>query len=144
MKVKRLHPVFMIGIVLIFFYGYGKAAEEDDILYGVTKYLILYYTPKSVTHPSKDIIRLQIKVVSKCKDSKDWIIKNHPNCLNLDWDYVITLTEINCSSKQDRDIESVGYDHRGKPVESLATETSEWSDIDPGSYTDVLYKLVCE
>ena len=143
MKIKLLPPIFMIGIVLIFFYGYGKATE-DDILYGVTKYLILYYNPKSVTRPSKDIIRLQIKVVSKCNDSKDWMIKSHPNCSNMDWDYVTTLTEINCSSKQDRDIESVGYDHKGKPVESLASETSEWSDIDPGSYTDILYRLVCD
>ena len=144
MKVKLLLPVFMIGMVLIIFYGYGRAAEKDDILYGVTKYLILYYNPKTVTRPSKDIIRLQIKVVSKCNDSKDWMIKSHPNCSNMDWDYVTTVTEINCLSKQDRDIESIGYDHTGKPVESSATESSEWSDIDPGSYTEVLYKSVCD
>lgn len=143
MKAKLLPPVLMIGMILIFFHGHGIAAE-DDVPYGVTKYLILYYSPKSVTRPSKDIIRLRIKVVSKCTDSKDWMIKGHPNCSNMDWDYVTTVTEINCSSKQDRDIESIGYDHTGKPVESLATESSEWSDIDPGSYTEVLYKLVCD
>ena len=142
-RVKLLPFVFVIGMVLTFSCGYSEAAEGDDILYGVTKYLMLYYSPKSITRPSKDVVRLKIKVLSKCNDNKDWTIKNHPNCSNMDWDYVVTLTEINCLSKQDRDIESVGYDNEGKPIESLATETSEWSDIDPESYTEALYKLVC-
>jgi hypothetical protein len=143
-KVKLLSFVFIIGMVLIFSSGYSEAAEEDYVLYGVTKYLILYYNPKSITRSSQDVVRLKIKVVSKCNDAKDWTIKDHPNCSNINWDYVITSTEINCSSKQDRDIESVGYDNRGKPVESLAAETSEWSDIVPESYTEVLYKSVCD
>lgn len=143
-RVKLLPFVLVIGMVLISSCGYSEATEGDDILYGVTKYLILYYSPKSVTRPSKDVVRLKIKVLSKCNDNKDWMIKNQPNCPKMDWDYVVTLTEINCLSKQDRDIESVGYDNKGKPVESLTTETSEWSDIDPESYTEALYKLLCE
>lgn len=143
-RVKLLPFVFVIGMVLIFSRGYSEAAEEDDILYGVTKYLMLYYNPKSITRPSKDVVRLKIKVVSKCNDNKDWMIKDHPNCSNIAWDYVITVTEINCLSKQDRDIESVGYNNEGNPVESFATETPEWSDIDPESYTEALYKLVCD
>ena len=143
-RVKLLPFVFVIGMVLLFSRSYSEAAEDDDILYGVTKYLMLYYNPKSVIRPSKDIVRLKIKVVSKCNDNKDWAIKEHPNCSNIDWDYVVTVTEINCSSKQDRDIESVGYNHEGKPLESLATETSEWSDIETESYTEALYKLVCD
>ncbi len=142
-RIKLLPFVFIMGMVLIFSDGYGEAAEGDYILYGITKYLMLYYNPHSITRPSKDVVRLKIKVVSKCNDSKDWAIKEHPNCSNIDWDYVVTLTEINCSSKQDRDIESVGYNSEGKPVESLVTETSEWSDIDTESYTEALYKLVC-
>ncbi len=55
---------------------------------------------------------------------------------------VITLTEINCASKQDRDIESVGYGPEGNPVESSEIETP-WSDIAPESYTDFLYRLIC-
>ena len=143
-NIKLLPFVFIITMVLISSDGYGEAAEGDFILYGVTKYLMLYYNPNSITRPSKDVVRLKIKVVSKCNDSKDWAVKEHPNCSNIDWDYVVTSTEINCSSKKDRDIESVGYDTEGKPVESLVTETSEWSDIEPESYTEALYKLVCD
>jgi len=131
-----------MGICLLSFDDYSKA-EEDWVLYGVTKYLILSYNPKSITRPSKDTVRLQIKVLSKCNDSKDWTVKDHPNCSNIDWDYVLILTEINCSSKQDRDIESVGYNREGKSIASSSDETSQWSDIIPESYTEILYKSVC-
>ena len=134
--------VVVTGICLFLFHDYSKA-EEDWVLYGVTKYLILSYNPKSITHPSKDTVRLQIKVLSKCNDSKDWTVKDHPNCSNIDWDYVLILTEINCSSKQDRDIESVGYNREGKSIASSSDETSQWSDIIPESYTEILYKSVC-
>ena len=141
-KIKFIPFVIVISIGL-FFSPNNCNAEENYILYGVTKYLILYYNPGSITRPSKDIIRLQIKLVSKCKDSKEWTVKDYPNCSNIDWDYVITLTEINCSSRQDRDVESVGYNQEGKPLEFSSTETSQWSDIIPESYTEFLYKLVC-
>ena len=142
-RVKWLLFVFAVSMVFIFSRSYSEGSEKDDILYGVTKYLLLYYNPTSITRVSEDVVGLKIKVVSKCKDRRDWAIKEHPSCSNMDWDYVLTLTEINCSMKQDRDIESVGYDTEGRPVESLATETSECSDIDPDSYTEALYKLVC-
>jgi hypothetical protein len=132
----------LIGIVLFFTHSHAKA-EEGYIPYGVTKYSVLYYNPESITYPSKGVIRLQTKVVSKCNDSKEWMIKDHPNCSNLDWAYVITFTEINCSSKQDRDISSVGYNKEGKPTNSLSTEDAEWDDIIPESYSEALYKLVC-
>jgi len=70
------------------------------------------------------------------------MIKRHPNCSNIDWDYIVTLTEIDCLSKQDRDIESVGYNKEGDPAESSVIETP-WSEIVPESYTDFLYGLVC-
>ena len=60
--------LFSVGMFLS--HGFS-GAEGEDILYGVTKYLLLYYKPKSITHPSKDITRLQIKVVTKCNDVKD-------------------------------------------------------------------------
>ncbi|HSB03619.1 MAG TPA: surface-adhesin E family protein [Thermodesulfobacteriota bacterium] len=131
-----------MAICSLFFHADSKA-EEDWVLYGITKYLILSYNPKSITHPSKDTVRLQIKVLSKCNDSKGWTVKDHPNCSNIEWDYVLTLTEINCPSKQDRDIESVGYDKEGKSIASSSDETSPWSDIVPDSYTEILYKSVC-
>jgi hypothetical protein len=142
MKIRSLLFGILLVTALLFSLGYSSAAEEDDRLYGISKYLILYYNPKSITRPSKDTVRLRIKVVSKCNDSKDWTIKSHPNCSNIDWDYVVTLTEINCLSKQDRDIESVGYNKEGDSTESSVIETP-WSDIVPESYTDFLYGLVC-
>jgi len=126
---------------MLFSHGYSDP-EGEDILYGVTKYLLLYYKPKSITHPSKDTVRLQIKVVTKCNDAKDWSVKEHPNCTNVPWSYVTTTTEINCSAGQDRDIESVGYNKEGEPAGSSSEET-EWSDILPGSNTDTLYHLMC-
>jgi hypothetical protein len=142
MKDKVFLFIVVMGICLLFFHDYSRA-EEDWILYGVTKYLILSYNPKSITRPSKDAVRLQIRVLSKCNDSKDWAVKDHPNCSNIDWNYVLTFTEINCLSKQDRDIESVGYNREGKSIASSYDENSQWSDIVPGSYTEILYKSVC-
>jgi hypothetical protein len=132
--------VILIGIWIVFAHGYAHG-EEDWILYGITKYFILFYDGNSITHPSKDIAELWIKSVSKCNDTKDWVIKDHPNCANVEWLYVLTLTQIDCSKKQDSDVRSIGYDKEGR--ESLSDETSEWSDIIPGSYADVLYRVVC-
>jgi hypothetical protein len=134
--------VILIGIWLISVQGYARA-EENWTLYGVTKYLILFYDTKSITHPSKDIIKLWIKSVSKCNDDKDWAVKDHPNCANVEWVYVVTLTEIDCSTKQDRDIKSIGYSKEGKPAESLPDEATQWSSIVPESYTEILYKSLC-
>ena len=141
-KVTSNSVAIIIGIVLLFPHSHGKA-EESYIPYGVTKYSVLYYNPETITYPSKGVIRLRTKVVSKCNDSKEWMIKDHPNCSNLDWADVITFTEINCSSKQDRDISSVGYNKEGKPTNSLSAEDAEWDDIIPESYSETLYQLVC-
>ncbi len=134
--------VILIGIWLIFVHGYAHA-EDDWTLYGITKYFILFYDAKSITHPSKDIVRLWIKSVSKCNDSQEWAVKDHPNCSNVEWVYVVTLTEIDCSSKQDRDIKSAGYSKEGGPVQSSPDEASPWADIIPESYTEVLHTVVC-
>jgi len=132
--------VILIGIWLVFAHGFANA-EQDWTLYGITKYFILFYDRNSITHPSKDVIRLWIKSVDKCNDAEGWEIKDQPNCANVEWLYVLTLTEIDCSKKQDRDIKSIGYSKEGR--ESLSDETSQWDDIIPDSYTDVLYRVVC-
>jgi len=138
---KPLVFALLVCVPLAFSYAYGNPPGEEYILYGVTRYLLLYYNPKSIAWPSKDVARLQIKVVSKCNDKLDWPIRHHPNCSGLEWDYVITTTEIDCLNKRDRDIGSVGY-RDGNPIESSSEETP-WSDIDPESYTEFLFKLVC-
>jgi hypothetical protein len=132
--------VILISILLLSVHGLANA-EEDWTLYGITKYFILFYDRNSIAHPSKDIAELWTKSVSKCNDAKDWAIKDHPNCASVEWLYVLTLTEIDCSKKQDRDIKSIGYSKEGG--ESLSDETSPWADIIPESYTDILYKVVC-
>jgi len=88
---KIIIPV--ISICLLVGYG-GARAEEDWVLYGISKYLIFYYNSKSVTYPSHDIVTLWIKTVSKCNDDRDWEIKNHPNCAKADFEYVLTLIQI--------------------------------------------------
>jgi hypothetical protein len=130
----------LIGISLLSAHGYAHA-EEDWTLYGITKYFVLFYDRNSITYPSKDIAELWVKSVSKCNDTKDWAIKNHPNCANVEWVYILTLTEIDCGKRQDRDVKSIGYSKERR--ESLSDETSQWSDIIPESYTDTLYKVVC-
>jgi hypothetical protein len=138
---KPLVFALLACVPFVFSYAYGNPPEKEYILYGVTRYLLLYYNPKSITWPSRDVARLQIEVVSKCNDKLDWPVKHHPNCSGLNWDYVITTTEIDCLNKRDRDIRSVGY-RDGNPVESSSEETP-WSDIDPESYTEFLLKLAC-
>jgi hypothetical protein len=130
----------LIGISILFAHGYVQG-EEDWRIYGVTKYFTLFYDLHSISHPSRNIVKLWIKSVSKCNDTKDWAVKDHPNCANVEWLYVLTLTEIDCSKKQDRDMKSIGYSKEGR--ESLSDETSQWSDIIADSYADVLYKVVC-
>lgn len=132
----------LLGILLLSIHGYAHA-EEDWTLYGVSKYLILFYDAKSITHPSKDVVKLWIKSVSKCNDTRDWAVKDHPNCSNVEWVYVLTLTEIDCSTKQDRDIKSIGYSKEGKPAESQSDEGTQWSSIVPESYAEILLKCLC-
>ncbi len=141
MTLKSILFALVLSVLFLFSQAYGDAREDEYVLYGVTRYLLLYYNPKSITRPSKGVARLQIKVVSKCNDKLDWDVKHHPNCSGLDWDDVITTTEIDCLNKRDRDVRSVGY-RDGNPVESSSEETP-WSDIDPESYSEFLLKLVC-
>jgi hypothetical protein len=130
----------LIGILIFFVPSYVHA-EKSWTLYGVTKHFILFYDSNSISHSSKDIVNLWIKSVSKCNDSAGWAIKDHPNCANVEWLYVLTLIEIDCSNMQDRDIKSLGYSKEGG--ESLSDETSPWSDIIPESYTEILYRILC-
>ncbi len=141
--IKAFLALAAFMVVLSVFSPFCRAADENDVLYGVSKYLLFYYEPSSITRPSPEIVRLKIKLVTKCNDSQDWTVKESPNCSHIEWDYVVTTTEINCRTKQDHDLESTGYDRNGHALESLDTQSSEWSDIDQDSYSDALYRLVC-
>lgn len=132
--------VILVTVWFVFAPGYVRA-QEGWTLYGVTKYFLLFYDRNSITHPSQDIAELWIKSVSKCNDTKEWAIQDHPNCWNVEWLYVVTLIEIDCSKKQDRDMKSIGYNKEGN--ESSSGQASEWSDIIPESYSDLLYRVIC-
>jgi len=134
--------IILIGI-LVLFSGINIHADENWRIYGITKYFIFFYDSNSIIYPSNNIIKLWIKSISKCNDIKDWAIKDHPNCANVEWVYVLTLTEIDCSRKQDRDIKSVGYSKEGDTLEYSPEGSSQWMDIIPESYTEILYKIFC-
>ena len=46
---KPLVFALLLCVPFAFSYAYGNPAEEEYILYGVTRYLLLYYNPKSIT-----------------------------------------------------------------------------------------------
>lgn len=87
---------------------------------------ILYYDAQSITHPSKNLVRVWVKYEGRVEK----------------WTYMKTLREIDCLEKKYRIVSSALYNEEGKETGS-SESPSKWRFITPGGSSEILHKMVC-
>lgn len=112
--------------------GYGA----DWKLYVSHEYFLVYYDEQSITHPSKNIVRVWTRW--DYTEKGEMMFKKKYENLN----YKRQLEGVDCVGKRDRILSFTSYDKEGRVINS-ASGGIEWDDIVPESVADALYKKVC-
>jgi hypothetical protein len=120
-----------------------KGSVEDwRIYYFNNEGSIYYYELKSITRPSKDIVKVWEKIEYKGNDLTE-IRKEYANASNL-----LTLFEINCAERKARPLSFVYKSKDGIIVDSIQTPADQmekiWMVTKPGTMGELLSKAVCE
>ncbi len=145
-SVRSLIVLSAIGLIFLYFNTEVKGADWKVL--GKTNEFNYYYDVESITHPSKDIIRVQVKNTSINNKGKDLVLraakedgrstKGYEN-----YAHGITVHEIKCSSKMARIISFADYNNKNKVLASHTFRNPEWQSINPNGIGDLLYKEVC-
>jgi hypothetical protein len=128
-------PLFFMGKATVMIDGKWETIDRTGRIAGNWDYcteakdVVWYYDKKNVTRPTKNIIRLWIKIINK----------EEPN-------YAIHLVEIDCMNKKDRILSAAFYDKEGGVVNSYTAPSDklEWTFIIPDSVMEGLYEKVCK
>jgi len=135
-----------LGVVLIglMIFGYTEAWGADWISLGKAEVDIgeFYYDRGSITHPSKDIVRVWEKIVYSEKGVNTQVEELGKRYKNLS--HTLNLWEVNCVEKQTRILQSTAYSKDGTIIISAASSKSEWEFIIPGSVGEGLHSAVCK
>ncbi len=100
-----------------------------------------YYDVQRITHPSKDIVRVWVRLEYTEKGISRSVNELGEAVKNLS--YAIGLEEINCSGKRTRTLFFSHYS-KEKTVLHTSSRDGEWTDIVPDSNWEDLYKAVCK
>ncbi len=152
-KGKVLGPPIFLVFFLLASLNSG-AAGADWKVYGKSDPFVEYYDPRSLSHPAKDIVRLQLKSVcadrNKCRElHKKWIreSKGQMDPAYEKWAYRLSFVEIECRGKRIRVLSVKNIDENGKTIDGVEKPT-EWMDIkNPWNQPDPmedLYKIICK
>jgi hypothetical protein len=134
----KLGVILVIGLTI---FGYAEVWGAEWKFYGSSEKVFYYYDTQSITHPSKDIVRVWERWDYTEKGVLDKVGKFGKEYENLS--HTIFLWEINCSEKKDRGLSLTHYDHKGSAIHSIRSP-SEWSFITPESIGEIMYKEVCK
>lgn len=144
--VRSLIVISAIGLIIFSINTEVKGGDWRFL--GKTNEFNFYYGVESITHPSKDIARVQVKNASINNKGKDLVLqtakedgrstKGYEN-----YTHSITLHEIRCSAKMARIISVTDYNNKGIVLASHAFRNPEWDPINPGGIGDLLYREVC-
>jgi hypothetical protein len=139
MKSLSVITFLVIGLSIL---GYEAVGAMDYRRFGETDEGMFFYDIESISHPSKDIVRVWIKETFTgpgVRVTSRALGKNYE-----DLDHSISQEELNCKDKVFRQLSLTLY---GKGEESLYSSTNlvdEFHPIRPDSINDDLYKAVCE
>jgi hypothetical protein len=145
-SVRSLIVLSAIGLIILYFNTEVKGGDWRFL--GKTNEFNFYYDVESVTHPSKDIIRVQVKNTSINDKGKDLVLraaktdkrstKGYEN-----YTHSITVHEIRCSAKMARIVSVADYNNKDMVLVSHAFRNPEWDSVNPAGIGDLLYKEVC-
>lgn len=141
--VKHLRSVkfgifFLLGFLVL---GYAEVWGADWKLYGSNDEAIFFYDAESITHPSKNIVRVREKMVETEKRVIEKVKEFGEKYRTLD--YAISLNEYDCKEKKRAILQVVSYSKTGS-IYSNYSYTPEWDFIDPDTVVNILLKTLCK
>lgn len=111
-------------------------------LYDSGDYSLNYYDAQSMTRPSKNIVRVWVKVNYTKKGVIVWVGRLGKKYEDLS--HTKELCEINCVEKMFRSLSINFYDNKGGVIYSSSSPLLKWDFIIPESINEALYKEVCK
>jgi hypothetical protein len=130
--------VILIGLAI---FGYAEVWGADWKFYGATENYLNYYDAQSITPPSKNIVRVWIRMSYTEKGVIEWVMDFGKKYENLS--HSITFSEINCIEKTIRSLSVTHYDNKGGAIYSDSSPTKLFFIISE-SVGENLYKEVCK
>jgi len=133
-----------LGVVLIGFliFGYAEVWGADWKSFGKNEYYAGFYDAQSITRPSKNIVRVSMRLDCKETGVMDMVRRLGKKYENVS--HLINLWEINCLEKKNRQLMVTSYDNKGGVIDSETNPSAEWDFIISESLGDELYKEVCK
>jgi hypothetical protein len=138
--VKLGVALVVIGLATL---GYGEAWGADWRFFSSTDLYECFYYEDSMTHPSKNILRLWIKLEYTEKGVNGKVKESGKNYEPLS--YSLQLWEINCATKKQHVLLNKDYSIEGNILNTKPPKAgfSGWKSISKGSVGESLFKAVC-
>jgi len=148
--------VIVYALLVLSFCGFTKAESADWTLYSESDKFYFYLNASDLKVSVKDYFSLPwtklskawTKRVIKNEQGRNWQIEENKK-LNIttrgyeNYEYTISLTEINCSDKSRRTIAETDYSKEGNILAALEEPYARWKPITPESAHELLYQLLC-
>ena len=109
--------------------------------FGETIYGSWFYDGTSITQPSKDVVRVWVKLVWSDKGRAEYVEKYGEKFKTLD--YTLGLIEIHCAGRIRSLSESI-YSTNRDLLSSFEFENALWRFMSPDSVMDDLRKAICK
>jgi len=129
----------VIGFISFYF---AEARGEEWELYAMTVEGSWFYDVTGITRPSKDIVRVQVKVIYTDIGKMSFAKELEEKFMTVS--FALVLGEIHCVDKKVRVLSRFIYSTNGDILGSFNNENPTWSFIAPGSKTGGLFKSVCK
>ena len=133
--------ILVFGLIII---SMGDVYGTDWRLYSYNDKQKSYYDAQSITHPSKNIVRVWVKWNYTEKgviNTMGMMGKFGKKFENLS--HLINLEEVDCVEKKSRNLSFTYYNKEGNSIVS-SDEPSEWNLIVPDSVDEDLYEEICK
>jgi hypothetical protein len=133
-----------LGVVLtgLSIFGYAEVWGVDWKLYNSTEKFMAYYDAQSITHPSKNIVRVWASNSWTEKGIKDMVGSLGKKFKNVTHSTI--LWEINCVEKKYHYLAVTSYSNKGDVIYFDDSSPTDWDFIIPESLAGLLYKKVCK
>jgi len=130
----------IIGLIIFSFCVEGWGA--DWRLYFSGDYGDHYYDTESITHPSKNILRVWEKWVFTEQGVIQMVTEVGEKYKTLS--FQIVLSEVDCAEKKFRGLSINSYSKDGGVLYTKDFQDLNWNFIVPESNGDILYKILCK
>jgi hypothetical protein len=147
-KVTRMNSL-TIKLGIIFFiiglsiFGYAEVWGQDWKYYGETYIGRWLYDAKSLTRPSRDIVRIQEKQIYT--EEGVYFMKKEMEDRGENLSYSIALEEIDCRNKKFRVLQITHYSKSGEILFfHNCSDIRYWEYVVPNTVKEILLKAVCK